>query len=432
VVAFLNLFRLFFLFLLLLPLYFFSKNRAVFYFLKLAGPSFIKLGQALSVRPDLVGKNLAEVLSKFQDQVPPFSAKKVSKILRQEFGENYQEIFVEFNLIPTASASIAQVHQAKLMDGKIAAIKILRPQINKIATRDIKTLKIIVILVGIFSKFLAKTLNDIVNLLENLARSELDLLQEAANASQLKENLKDVKGFYIPEIYWKFSTSKVLAMEWIDGIPFSNKEAILNSPFDRKEIAKNLVISYFEQVYGYGFFHADMHPGNLFLMNNGDIGAVDFGIVGKIDKKTRIAIAKILIGFLHKDYRKVAKLHIEAHLVPKDTNLEELSLAIRKIGESMVGSQVSDISIAKLLENLIVMTRDFKMDTKPELLLLQKTILLVEGVGVMLDENLNIWDLANPWVENWAKKNISFDAKIRDIFLDFIEATKDVWRKFSS
>ena len=430
--AFLNLVRLIALFLLLFPLFFLSRNRAIYWFLRLSGPSFIKLGQALSTRPDLVGKSLAKTLAKFQDQVPPFCAKKVVKILRQEFGEDYQKIFVEFDLKPIASASIAQVHRAKLVDEKIVAVKILRPNISKIAARDIKTLKIITKLVTIFSKFLGKTLQDIVNLLQNLARNELDLMQEAANASQLKENLKNVKGFYIPEIYWKFSTSKVLTLEFIDGIAFSDEEKILNSNFDKKEIAKNLVISYFEQVYNYGFFHADMHPGNLFLMKNGDIAAVDFGIVGIIDKKTRLAIAEILIGFLHHDYRKVAKLHIEANLVPKDTNLDQLSLAIRKIGESMVGSSIKDISIAKLLENLIVMTRDFKMDTRPELLLLQKTILLVEGVGVMLDDNLNIWDLANPWVREWAKKNIGFDAKIRDILLDFIEASKDVWRKFLS
>ncbi len=376
----------------------------------------------LSVRPDLVGQNLANTLSHFQDDLSPFSKKKVKKILITEFGENFSHNFVEFNFNSVASASIAQVHKAKLFSGEIIAVKILRPNIRKIMVRDIKTLKLLTKI--IFSKFLRKTFLDIVQLLEEVSKSELDLLQEASNASQLKENLQDVKGFYVPKIYWKFSTSKILTLEWIDGIPFSNKALIQATNFDKKQIAQNLVISYFEQVYGHGFFHADMHPGNLFLMKNGDIAVVDFGIMGKIDKKTRLAIAEILIGFLNKDYKKVAKIHIEAGLVPANTKLDDLSLSIRKIGESIVGNSIKDVSIARLLENLIIMTRDYKMDTRGELLLLQKTILLVEGVGIMLDENLNIWDLARPWVKDWAKKNIGFDAKIRDALLDFIEVMK--------
>lgn len=423
-VAIVNFVRLFLLFLFSLCCYPFFKNRAIYWFLKFSGPSFIKLGQALSVRPDLVGKNLADILTDFQDALPPFSEKKVKKILIKEFGENYRDIFVEFNFTAIASASIAQVHKAQMADGKIVAVKILRPNIRKIMARDIKTLRLIIFIITIFSRFLGKSLKDIADLLDNVSRSELDLLQEAANASQLKENLKDVKGFYIPEIYWHFSTTKILTLEWIDGIPFSDKEKILATNFDKKQIAQNLVISYFEQVYGQGFFHADMHPGNLFLMKNGDIAAVDFGIMGKIDKKTRLAVAEILIGFLHKDYQKVAKLHVKAGLVPQDTNLADLTLAVRKIGESIVGNSVKDVSIARLLENLIVMTRDFKMDTKPDLLLLQKTILLVEGVGLMLDENLNIWDLARPWVKEWAKRNIGFDAKIRDVVVELMEAVK--------
>ena len=200
------------------------------------------------------------------------------------------------------------------------------------------------------------------------------------------------------------------------------------SPFDKKQIAQNLVISYFEQVYANGFFHADMHQGNLFLLKNGDIGVVDFGIVGQIDKKTRLAVAEILIGFLGKDYQRVAQLHIDAGLVPADTKVDSLALSCRKIGETIVGSNVKDISVAKLLANLITMTRDYKMEARPELLLLQKTILLVEGVGIMLDPNLNIWDLARPWVKEWAKKNLGFDAKIRDTLVDLFEMAKKFLR----
>ncbi|NBV07036.1 MAG: 2-polyprenylphenol 6-hydroxylase [Proteobacteria bacterium] len=421
----LNLLRLAALFLLFLPIGIFNKNAAVFYFLKLAGPSFIKLGQILSVRPDLVGVKLSKTLATFQDHLKPCSPKKLQKILDQEFGKNFSEIFAEFNFDAVASASIAQVHKAQLKSSKeFVAVKIMRPRISQIMARDISTLKILIKFLAPFSSFLAKSFLDVADLLEQVSRSELDLLQEAANASKLKEDLKNVKGFYVPEIFWKFSTTKILVLEWLDGIPFSDIEKILASPFDKKQIAQNLVISYFNQVYVHGFFHADMHPGNLFLLKNGNIAVVDFGIMGKIDKKTRLTVAEILIGFLNKDYHKVAELHINAGLVPRETKVEELALSCRKIGEMIVGSDVKDISVAKLLSSLITMMRDYKMETRPELLLLQKTLLLVEGVGVSLDPNLNIWDLARPWVKEWAMKNIGFDAKIRDTVIDLLELAR--------
>lgn len=429
-ISFFNLFRLFFLFLFFLPLYFFSKERAVFYFLKFSGPSFIKLGQLLSTRSDLVGQGLASILVSFQDRLSPFSQKKLRKILAQEFGQNFEKIFAEFDFAASASASIAQVHKAKLfIDGKFVAVKILRPGIARIMARDIATLKLMIKFVRIFFKFFAKSLADIANLLEETSKSELDLLHEAANASRLKEDLQNLQGFYVPQIFWQFSSTKILVLEWLDGIPFSDQKAILNSSFDKKQIAQNLVISYFNQVYVHGFFHADMHPGNLFLLKNGDIGVVDFGIMGKIDKKTRLAVAEILIGFLNKNYQRVAQIHIDIGLVPPETKVDDLALSCRKIGEVIVDSSVKNISLAKLLANLITMTRDYKMVARPELLLLQKTLLLVEGVGVMLDPELNIWDLARPWVKDWAKKNIGFDAKIRDAMLDLFELARKFFRQ---
>jgi ubiquinone biosynthesis protein len=432
VVPVINFIRIILLFLLFLPVYFFNKNYAVFCFLRLAGPSFIKLGQLLSVRPDLIGEKLAAVLAVFQDNLLPFSQKKVKAILAQEFGDSYEKIFIEFNFVPAGSASIAQVYKAKLSDGNDVAVKILRPNIAKIIKRDIATLKLLIKFSGIFDEFLARSLSDIADILQRAAKDELNLLNEAANSSRLKEDLKNIKGFYVPQIFWQFSTSKILVLEWLDGIAFSNKNAILNFAFekkkiDKKKIAQNLVISYFNQVYVHGFFHADMHPGNLFLLKNGDIGVVDFGIMGKIDKKTRLAVAEILIGFLNKDYKKIARIHLQANLVPPQTNIDDLALSCRKIGETIVGSSVKDISAASLLANLIIMMRDYKMATRPELLLLQKTLMLVEGVGVMLDPDLNIWDLARPWVKEWARKNIGFDAKIRDTIFDLLASAKKMF-----
>lgn len=439
IVSIINLVRLALLLCVFLLLYPFLKKQSIYLFLKFAGPSFVKLGQALSTRPDLVGESLAETLAHFQDRLTPFSSYKVKNILRKEFGENFANKFIEFDYTARASASIAQVHQAKILDEKNSAaqqtliyrnvaVKILRPNIKKIVARDIATLALIAGITRLFSKFTAKTLRNINLVLKESTKSELNLLKEAANAMRLKENLRGLQGFYVPQIFLKYSTSNILVSEWIDGVPFSNKCAIHNTHFDKREVARNLVISYFTQVYSDGFFHADMHPGNLFLVENGinagSIAVVDFGIMGEIDKKTRLAVAEIFIGFLHKDYKKVAQIHIDAGLVPRSTSVYDLALSCQKIGETIVGSSVKEISLASLLAHLIEMTREYKMDTRPDLLLLQKTLLLVEGVGVMLDAELNIWELARPWVKEWAKKNIGFDAKIRDAVIDLFEMIK--------
>lgn len=419
-----NFTRLLFLFLALLPLYFLKKKEAVYLFFKLAGPSFIKLGQILSVRSDLIGDEMAMVLSQFQDRMKPFSEDKLFKILNKEFANNFDDIFKNFDYQAVASASIAQVHKATLQNNQEVAVKILRPNIENIMRRDISTLKLLAVITKIFSPFLSKTFFDISELLYQTSRYELDLLHEAANGSKLRENLKNVQGFYVPQIFWKISSQKILVIEWLSGVAFSDKEAINNTKFDKKKIAENLVISYFNQVYADGFFHADMHPGNLFLLTNGDIGVVDFGIMGKIDRKLRIGLAEILISFLHKEYNRIAELHIELELVPANTNIDDLALSCRKIGEMIVDNDVKDISVAKLLTDLIKMTRDYKMATKPELLLLQKTLLLVEGVGVTLDKNLNMWELSRPWVKEWARTNIGFDAKIRDATIDIFKIIK--------
>jgi ubiquinone biosynthesis protein len=416
-----NLLRLLFLFLFSWILFLFIKNKAIYFFLKNAGPTFIKLGQLLANRPDLIGEDVAYSLSKFQDHLPAFPFKTAKKIIEKQLAKPIDELFLDFDPIPSAAASIAQVHKAKTLEGNIVAVKIVRPNIGKVFKRDITTLKFVSFFVGIFSKYSKEKMVNIIEVMEDCSCKELDLHFEAAAASEIKENLKNVKGFYIPKIYWNLSSERVLTQEWIDGIPFSNKKAIFESGFDRKKIAENLVNSYFNQVYAHGLFHADMHSGNLFLMENGDIAAIDFGITGSINKQTRIAIAQIMIAFLNRDYRKVANFHIKAGLVPKNINVEEFSLSCRIIGESTVGKAVGEVSMAKLLANLLKMTKKYQMKTKPELLLLQKTMMLVEGVGVFLDKDLNIWKLSEPFVKEWATNNIGFDAQIRDFVLEMME-----------
>jgi ubiquinone biosynthesis protein len=423
-----NLLRLSFLFVIFGFLYLFIKNKAIYFFLKIAGPSFIKLGQLLANRPDLVGDDLAAHLSSFQDRLPAFSFKKIVKTIEAEFSKPLDKIFSEFSLIPVASASIAQVHKAKTIQGDIVAVKVLRPNISALVKRDIATLKLLATLSIVVSRYYKEKLLSVTELLEACGQRELDLFCEAAAATELKEKLVDVKGFYVPKVYWQLVSSKVLTTEWIDGVAFSDRpaihQAINDNGFDKVEIARNLVVSYFNQVYVHGFFHADMHGGNLFLMKNGDIGVVDFGIMGAIDKKTRIAVTEIVMAFLNRDYKKVAQLHIDAGLVPADINLNEFILSCRVIGELVVDKAVGQVSMARLLENLLKMTRKYQMQTKPELLMLQKTMMLVEGIGMFLDKDLNIWDLAKPFVKEWAKKNIGFDAKIRDFVMDILGVIK--------
>ena len=402
----------------------FSRYKAVYFFLRFSGPTFVKLGQLLSTRSDLVGDELSNILSIFQDKLPPFQSNKVKKIIQCEFKKKLNDIFSDFILQPVACASIAQVHKAVTGDGNSVAVKILRPNIRKLMKIDIVTLNIFSIIIGIFSRYYKRKMVDIIELLKNSSDNELNLLNEASAASQLKDNLKNLEGIYIPTVYWSLTTNKVLVMEWIDGIAFSNKQGIHNCNFDKNKIAHNLVICYFHQIYVDGFFHADMHPGNLLLMKNGDIAIVDFGIVGIIDHKMRIAIAEILIGFLQKDYKKVAKVHIENGLVPSNTDIVKFSLACRIIGESVVGLSVKQISLVKLLDLLMKTTKKYNMDTRSEFLLLQKTMMLVEGVGMELNNDLNMWDIARPWVKEWAVKNIGFDAKIRDNVLDLLKILK--------
>jgi len=408
----------------------FLRNRSIFFFLYSAGPSFIKLGQTLATRPDLIGTKLAKILAKFQDKLPPFSKSQVKKALEKEFSKTFYQIFLDFEFNPIASASIAQVHRAMLHNKELVAVKILRPNIAKVINRDIITIKILAKFLQIFDKFLAKFLVDIANLLVETSISELDLLKEAANGSKLKEDLKNISGFYVPKIFWKFSSKNILVTEWIEGTALSDQEKLNTINFDRPQVAKNLVISYFNQVYINGFFHGDMHPGNLFLMKNNDIAVVDFGIMGIIDKKTRLAIAQILLGFVNRDYENVAKLHIEAGLVKENVNLESLAISCRKIGETIVDVSVEELSLSKLISALIDLTKEYQMDTKPNLLLLQKTLMLVEGVGVMLDPKLNMWNIARPWVKDWAVKHLGLDARICEATSDIFISLKKILKNF--
>ncbi len=424
-IAIINLIRLTCLLLIAVVLYPVINRKSYYLFLYLAGPSFIKLGQTLATRPDLIGEKNALLLSKFQDKIPPFSQRTLKKILKKHFDQGLFTVFSSFDFKAVASASIAQVHYATLKSGEKVAVKILRPNIENIIRRDLITIEIIAKILVIFNKFTAKIFNDIAKLLENTSNNEIHLLNEAANASKLKEDLAMLEGFYVPKIYWQFSGNNVLVLEWISGIPLTNINKIRAGKYNLKKVAENLVISYFNQVYLNGFFHADMHPGNLFLMKDGRLAVVDFGIMGIIDQKTRLAITQILLAFVNRNYYQVADLHIKNGLVPATINIDALALSCRKIGETIVDVAVKEVEISKLITGLIAITKEHQLATRPELLLLQKTLILVEGVGVSLDSELNIWEFARPWVKEWARTHLGFDAKICNLIRNALDLAKD-------
>tara|TARA_B110000259_G_scaffold146134_1_gene164697 strand:- start:4773 stop:6089 length:1317 start_codon:yes stop_codon:yes gene_type:complete len=427
----LNIIKLFLFFIIFLILFPFYEERSIYIFLKFSGPVFIKLGQFLSVRPDLVGIELAGLLSKFQDDLRPFSSKKAVNYIERIYKKDINSIFKNFKREPVASASIAQTHQAVLKNGMVVAVKVLRPNIAKIIKRDLLTIKIITFIVAIFSKNVRSIRRDILKPLENMLEKEANLLLEAAASSKIKDILSDFDSFLVPKIYWDLSNKDIMVMQWIDGVRFSNKKGMAATNFDKKKIAKTLILGFFHQSYDRGFFHADMHPGNLILTKEGKIALIDFGIIGSLDRKIRIAITQIFINFLHRDYRRVAELHLEAGLIPRDTDLNEFALYSRILGESIIDKKVSDVPLILIFTKLIEMIQKYNMKSNANLLLLQKTIILIEGVALSLDKDINIWEIAKPWMEEWSKTNIGFDAKIRDSFFEIVNDIKIIAKKIS-
>lgn len=395
---------------------FFSKKnrgRNLSRALSILGPSFIKLGQSLSVRPDVVGEEIASQLTNLQDRLPPFQWKSAKKIIKKQLGNSVENLFSEFDKIPVAAASIAQVHKAKTLEGEDVAVKILRPGVEKAFRRDIAMFYKIAGFLSYFKRLKRLRLKAVVRVFEDSVRKELDMRLEAASASELRENCANDAGIYIPKIYWNLTNQKILVIEWVNGISINKRDELIKAGHDLEQITKNLSTAFLNQSYRDGFFHADTHPGNLFVDKAGNIVPVDFGIMGRLDKKTKIYVAEILRGFLTGDYEHVAKMHFDAGYVPKDQSKDDFMLACRAIGEPIMGLPANQVSIAKLLALLFKITEDFKMETQPQLILLQKTMVLIEGVGHKLYPQVNMWQQAEEWITKWAKLNMSPEARIK-------------------
>ena len=383
------------------------------------GTTFIKLGQFLATRPDIIGESLADDLVKLQDKLPPFELYESKKILKKEIGENLYKNITELSE-PIAAASIAQVHFAKInIDNKIknVAIKILRPNIRKHFNEELDALMLFAYIVeSIFIKTKRLKLVEIVHLLKEITNIEMDLRFEAAAANELYQNTKNDLGFNVPKIYWNYTSGRVLTLDKVDGISIREQKVLETSGVNLKNLAENLIQHFLKQAVRDGFFHGDMHQGNLFVDKNGNIIPVDFGIMGRLDKYNRKYLAEILYGFIQRDYIKVAEVHFQAGLVPQDTSKEEFAQALRSVGEPIFGQSIKNISGGNLLAQLFEITEKFNMPTQTPLLLLQKTMVVVEGVARKLYPETNIWEISRPVLEDWIKNvkspKATFDSAI--------------------
>ena len=370
------------------------------------GTTFIKLGQFIATRPDIIGEEIAKDLEKLQDKVPAFDLYEAKKIIKKEIGETQFNNIIELGP-PIAAASIAQVHIAKIKNEnqeREVAIKILRPDIEKLFNEELDALMLFAYIVeNTISKAKRLKLVEVVHLLREITNIEMDLRFEAAAANELYENTKQDHGFNVPKIYWNYTTKKILTLDKVDGLSIREHDKLSESGVDLKNLAENLIQHFLNQAVRDGFFHGDMHQGNLFVDEKGNIIPVDFGIMGRLDKNNRKFLAEILYGFIKRDYIKVAEVHLQAGLVPQGASKEEFAQALRSVGEPIFGQSMKDISGGNLLAQLFQITEKFNMPTQPPLLLLQKTMVVVEGVARKLYPETNIWEVSKPVLENWLK-----------------------------
>lgn len=378
------------------------------------GPSYIKLGQFLATRPDLVGPRRAFELKALQDRLPPFPAETAREIIRDNLGADVNQLFAEFGP-PVAAASIAQVHKAKGPDGRELAVKVLRPDVGKRFAADTASYYFAARLIERFSAE-ARRLRPVaaVRMLELSMKQELDLRMEAAALSEMAENTKGDPGFRVPKVDWERTSRDVLTTEWIDGTPISDVEALRAQGFDLVKLGDTVIQSFLRHAIRDGFFHADMHQGNLFVDRAGTLVAVDFGIVGRLGRKESMFLAEILYGFITRNYLRVSEVHFEAGYVPREHDPAVFAQAIRAIGEPIMDRPANQISMARLLTQLFEVTAQFDMQTQPQLLLLQKTMVVVEGVARTLNPNLNMWVTAEPVVRGWIERKLGPVGKLEE------------------
>jgi ubiquinone biosynthesis protein len=397
------------------------------------GPSFIKLGQALSTRADLLSEAVAADLAKLQDHLPAFSGSEARSTIELELQRPVGEMFQSFSDVPVAAASIAQVHFAVTTDGRDVAVKVLRPGIEQAFERDLDLFYWMAELVERTQpRFRRLKPIESVNAFAEVVRVEMDLRMEAAAAEELNENFADNPDYRAPSIDWDRTARRVLTLERVVGTPIGDRDAIVAAGHDPDAIMRKCAEAFFYQVFRDGFFHADMHGGNAFVDAEGRIVPVDFGIMGRVDPDTRGYLAELLVAFLRRDYRAVAEVQFRAGYVPADQSLEVFAQACRSIGEPIFGKPSHQISIARLLAQLLRVTEQFKMAVQPQLLLLQKTMLMAEGMGTKLNPNVNIWELAQPLIEEWMASHFGPRATVGRAAEDLVQGLRRLPRLIDS
>ena len=400
------------------------------------GPAAIKLGQALATRPDLVGAVAAADLTRLQDALPPLPFADITAALDAAFEGRTAQLFASIEPVPVGAASIAQVHRAVTSDGRTVAVKVLRPGIEARLAGEIATFEWAAARLDRVGGEVARLRpRAVIATFKAWTLAELNLLREAASASELRDAMAAEPQFVVPQVDWARTTRRVLTIDWIGGTKLSDAAAVAALPIDRTQLAATLVRGFLRQAIGDGFFHADMHQGNLFVLPGGAQGparlaVIDFGIMGRLDRRARLYLAEILYGLINGDYKRVAEIHFEAGYVPAHHDVGEFATALRAVGEPIRGLAARDISVANLLDGLFAITRAFDMAVQPHLLLLQKTMVMVEGVALGLDPHVNMWELAAPYVADWMRAELGPEARVADALVTTLRALAQLPRLF--
>ena len=384
--------------------------------LEALGPIFVKFGQMLSTRRDLLPADIADELARLQDQVPPFAPELAHAALERAYGKPANTVFAEFDSIAIASASVAQVHFARLHDGREVAVKILRPGIAPIIRNDVALLDAAASLIELlWSDGRRLRPHEVVAEFARHLDDELDLMREAANSSQLRRNFENSPLLQVPEIYWDYCATEVMVMQRMHGTPVSHIASLRAQGLDLKKLSRAGVEIFFTQVFRDGFFHADMHPGNILVASSGHYVALDFGIMGTLSALDKHYLAQNFLAFFQRDYRRVAEVHVESGWVPKDTRVEDFETAIRAVCEPIFSKPLKDISFGRVLLRLFQTARRFNMPVQPQLVMLQKTLLNIEGLGRQLDPELDLWITAKPYLERWMSEQIGWRGLVKQI-----------------